>query len=57
MVLDRLEDGWEGAALDLPWPRERVPDQRGRAWAAGDPWGSFLYVRWELTELARREMD
>ena len=57
VVIDRLEEGWEGAALGRPWPRERVRDQRGRAWAAEDPYGSFLYVQWELTELARREME
>ncbi len=67
VVLVRLEEGWEGAALHRPRPKPRlmpedpwvppenhqVSPERVRA----DPYGELITVRLDLTELARQEMD
>jgi hypothetical protein len=56
VVIDRLEEGWESVVLHRPrpehgfhWGRGKVPDSARRT----DPYGGFLYVRWEVTEVAR----
>jgi hypothetical protein len=68
VVLDRLEEGWEGAALYRPRPRDALGfllEDNGelspRLWGTDshqtDPHGGFLYVRWELTKLAKQWME
>ncbi|KAK3304120.1 uncharacterized protein B0T15DRAFT_230931 [Chaetomium strumarium] len=55
VVIDRLEEGWEGVVLNRPrpergfnWGRGKVPESKRT-----DPYGGFLYARWEVTEVAR----
>lgn len=57
LIIDRLEDGWEGVALDRPSPELgyfSTDRQYFRAGRKTDPHGGFLLVKWDLTDLAWR---
>jgi hypothetical protein len=58
VVLDRLEEGWEGAALYRPEPENGLRSEHGMV-PPGQiktyPHGRFILVRWDLTEWARQE--
>lgn len=64
VVLDHLEEGWEGAALYRLRPESGFNGEdngkhppRGTDPRKTDPYGGFLMVRWELTELAKKWME
>lgn len=60
VVLDRLEEGWEGAALYRSAPENGFCSEPGMLpphAAKTDPHGGFVKVRWEMTELAKRQME
>ncbi len=67
VILVRLGEGWEGAALHRPRPKQwwepgggPVPPENhmtSREQARADPHGEFITVRWNLSQLARREME
>ena len=59
IIICRLVEGWETEALYRPWvdfegfqPRD---DQSYPSKKESHPYGSYLLVRWDLTELARKE--
>ncbi|KAJ9148556.1 hypothetical protein NKR23_g4904 [Pleurostoma richardsiae] len=60
VIIDRLEGGWEAVALGRPRPEKGFTSEGGMippSERRTDPHGGLLYVRWELTELARRENE
>ncbi|EON98439.1 putative arca-like protein [Phaeoacremonium minimum UCRPA7] len=60
VIIDRLENGWEGVTLNRPRPEKGFTSEGGMIPPSArrtDPHGGLLYVRWELTELARRENE
>ncbi|KAK3933772.1 putative arca-like protein [Diplogelasinospora grovesii] len=61
VIIDRLEDGWESAALNRPKPENGFLSERPPKVPESErftnPFGGFMYFRWELTDMARREYE
>jgi hypothetical protein len=60
IVLDWLEEGWEGAALDRPEPENGFRSEHGMVPPGQTktyPHGRFILVRWDLTKRAKQENE
>ncbi len=66
VILVRLGEGWEGVALYRPRPKTSweggcfIPPENHMSSSEdvrADPYGQLISVRWDLTELARKQME